>query len=103
MQNIIQKLSENVQLIYRKSIDADNAITQLQTAGKGKFQTIFSPDSGFKAQSKHFKPYVEELAHDVATLTDLSEAELKLALPMVVKKIEHLFTTLAQFQLSIKQ
>lgn len=103
MQNIIQKLSENVQLIYRKAIDADNAITKLQAAGKGKFLTIFSSDSGFKAQSKLFKPYVEELAHDVANLSELSDAELKLVLPEVVKKIEHMFTTLANFQLSIKQ
>jgi phospholipase/lecithinase/hemolysin len=103
MQNIIQKLSENVQLIYRKAIDADNAITKLQAAGKGKFLTIFSPDAGFEAQSKHFKPYVEELAQDVANLSELSEAELKLVLPTLVKKIEHMFTTLANFQLSIKQ
>ena len=103
MQNIIPKLSENVQLIYRKSIDADSAISKLQTAGKGKFLTIFSADSGFKAQSKHFKPYVEELAQDVARLSELSESELKELLPGIVKKIEHLFTTLANFQLSIKQ
>jgi hypothetical protein len=102
MQNIIQKLSENVQLIYRKSIDADDAITKLQASGKGKFLTIFNPESGFKAHSKYFKPYVEELAHDVANLSELSDAELTLVLPTLVKKIEQLFTTLANFQLSIK-
>ncbi|MFT4994987.1 MAG: hypothetical protein ACI965_002029 [Paraglaciecola sp.] len=103
MQNIIKKLSENVQLIYRKAIDADNAITKLQAAGKGKFLTIFSCDGGFTVQSKHFKPYVEELAHDVSALSELSETELRLVLPGVVKKIELMFTTLANFQLSIKQ
>jgi hypothetical protein len=102
MQNIIQTLSENVQLIYRKAIDADNAITKLQASGKGKFLTIFSADVGFEAKSKHFKPYVEELAQEVANLSELSEAELKMKLPMLVKKIEQLFSTLANFQLSIK-
>lgn len=41
MQTIIEKLTENAQLIYRKSIDADATIAKLQSAGKGKFQAIF--------------------------------------------------------------
>ena len=97
MQNILQKLTENVQIIYRKSIDADAIISKLQSSGKGKFKTIFATDSGFTAQSNFFKPYVEELAHDVASLSELSEAQLKQSLPTVVKKIELLYTTMTTF------
>ena len=98
MQNILQKLSENVQIIYRKSIDADAIISKLQNSGKGKFKTIFTIDSGFSTQSNYFKPYVEELAQDVASLSELSETQLKQSLPIVVKKIEHLYTTMTNFQ-----
>ena len=98
MQNILQKLSENVQIIYRKSIDADAVISKLQSTGKGKFKTIFAADSGFSTQSNYFKPYVEELALDVANLAELGETELKQSLPTIVKKIEQLYTTMTGFQ-----
>jgi hypothetical protein len=101
MQNILQKLTENVQIIYRKSIDADAIISKLQSSGKGKFKAIFATEAGFTAQSNYFKPYVEELAQDIASLSELSEAELKQSLPGVVKKIEHLYTTMTNFQNSV--
>ena len=101
MQNILQKLSENVQLIYRKSIDADEIINKLQSSGKGKFKSIFAADSGFSTQSNYFKPYVEELAQDVASLSELSEAQLKQSLPTIVKKIEQLYTTMTDFQQTV--
>lgn len=101
MQNILQKLSENVQIIYRKSIDADEIISKLQSSGKGKFKSIFAADSGFSTQSNYFKPYVEELAQDVTSLSELSEAQLKQSLPTIVKKIEQLYTTMTDFQQTV--
>lgn len=98
MQSIIQTLSENVQVIYRKSIDADQMISQLQQSGKGKFSAIFSEDSGFSASSRMFKPYAEELAKEVIDLGQKSDEDFKLALPSLVKKIELILTTLNQFQ-----
>ena len=98
MQKIIQTLSENVQVIYRKSIDADKTISHLQHDGKGKFSAVFSQDAGFTASSKFFKPYVEELAQEILDLEKQSEASIKAALPAVVKKVELLLTTLSQFQ-----
>ncbi|MGS2719229.1 hypothetical protein [Paraglaciecola aestuariivivens] len=98
MQTIIQSLAENVQVIYRKSIDADNIIAQLQQDGKGKFSAIFAQDAGFKANSRLFKPYVEELAADILDLEKQSEQQIKQALPELVKKIELMLTTLSQFQ-----
>ena len=47
MQNVLDKLKDNLQLVYRKAIDADNALNQLQQQGKGKFATMFSENSPF--------------------------------------------------------
>ncbi|WP_158965846.1 hypothetical protein [Paraglaciecola sp. L3A3] len=102
MQTIIQKLGENVQLIYRKSIDADHIISQLQTSGKGKFTAVFPAEAGFEANSRFFKPYVEELAKTVVELAEKPESEVKAELPDLVTKIELLLKTLAHFQKSVR-
>lgn len=98
MQTIIQSLSENVQLIYRKSIDADQVISRLQHDGKGKFSAVFAKNAGFTTSSRLFKPYVEELANEVLALEQLDEAAVKAQLPNLVKKMELLLKTLNQLQ-----
>lgn len=98
MQTIIQTLSENIQVIYRKSIDADQIISRLQHDGKGKFSAIFAEDAGFTTSSRLFKPYVEELANDVLALEQKSQQAIKDQLPNMVKKIELMLKTLNQFQ-----
>ncbi|GAC19049.1 hypothetical protein [Paraglaciecola arctica] len=98
MQTIIQSLSENVQLIYRKSIDADQVISRLQHDGKGKFSAVFAKDAGFTTSSRLFKPYVQELANEVLSLEKLDEAAVKAQLPNLVKKMELLLKTLNQLQ-----
>ena len=98
MQSIIQSLSENVQVIYRKAIDADQVISRLQHDGKGKFSAIFAKDAGFTISSRLFKPYVEELANDVLALEQKDQVAVKEQLPRLVKKIELILKTLNQFQ-----
>ena len=102
MQAIIQTLSENVQVIYRKSIDADQIISRLQHDGKGKFSAVFAKDAGFKTSSRLFKPYVEELANEVLALEQKNQSDLKQQLPHLVKKIELMLKTLNQFQKSAR-
>lgn len=102
MQNVLDKLAENMQLIYRKAIDADESLNKLQQSGKGKFNVIFSGDSGFSANSKRFMPYVEEVATQVSELAGADQQKLQATLPEIVKKMELLLTTLAQFQHSLK-
>lgn len=102
MQTLHQQLQQNLQLIYRKAIDADAAIDQLQKQGKGKFATIFDASSGFTTSAKRFSPYVQELATRIEQLQNLSEQELSTALPPVIKQIELLFTTLADFKATLK-
>lgn len=102
MQAVLDKLKDNLQIIYRKSIDADQALDQLQKAGKGKHQSIFADDAGFNVSSKRFAPYVQELATNIQEL-ESSEGKLdEHGLAVAVKKIELLLVTLANFHQSIK-
>jgi hypothetical protein len=98
MQTIIKSLAENVQVIYRKSIDADHVISRLQHDGKGKFSAIFAEDAGFTTSSRLFNPYVEELANEVLALEQKQQDAVKEQLPDIVKKIELMLKTLNQFQ-----
>ena len=64
MQAINDQLQDTLQTLHRKAIDADAFLDQLQQSQKGKFQAIFTEESGFETSSKRFSPYVEEIARD---------------------------------------
>ena len=102
MQAVYAQLNDNLQLIYRKAIDADAAIDKLQAQGKGKFTTIFAQKSGFETRAKRFSPYVSELAAEIEALRTGDQAEMATKLPNIVKKIELMFTTLATFKVALK-
>lgn len=102
MQTILDKLTENMQVIYRKAVDADQSLGKLQQSGKGKYKNVFTEESGFNAKSKRFMPYVEELAGEIAPLAQAEKAGFELALPSIVKKMELLLVTLANFQQTLK-
>lgn len=102
MQAIIEKLSENLQMIYRKAIDADQIISQLRNDGKGKFTAIFPSDAGFEHQGKFFKPYVEEVAKAILQLDELEQEAQKSAIARIAKQMEKLLATLSQFQSSLR-
>lgn len=102
MQNIIDKLKDNLQIIYRRGLDADKTLATLQQQGKGKFQYVFAEDAGFNVKSKRFQPYIEELAKDIIQLEQSDEKQQPNLLPNIVKKIELLFATLSQLQDSLK-
>ena len=102
MQTLLDKLTENMQLIYRKAIDADQALDKLQQSGKGKFANVFAADAGFDVQSKRFMPYVEEVGAQIAKLANAEQADMQQNLPVIVKKMELLLKTLSSFQASLK-
>lgn len=102
MQSLHQQLNDNLQLIFRKAIDADAAIDNLQQQGKGKFTQIFSSEAGFETNAKRFGPYVEELTINIEQLKQMDENELGQSLPVVIKKMELMFATLAEFKTSLK-
>jgi hypothetical protein len=104
MNKVIAALNENLQIVYRKAIDADVALDNLSRSGKGKFNTIFGDDTPFTSRSKRFKDYVEEVAGDVASLQaeqDFDQTKYESTLPMIVRKLELLLTTLEQFKHTI--
>lgn len=98
---LFEKLTENMQVIYRKAIDADDSLAKLQQSGKGKFNHVFTEDAGFAVKSKRFMPYVKELAQQIADLDGISEQQLQSRLPEIVKKMEMLLTTLSQFKVTL--
>lgn len=101
--SLIEKLKENLQVIYRKAVDADDRLGQLYQSGLGKFAQIFPDDVGFTVASKRFKPYVEELAKDILALEKISDGtQFEAQLSLTVRKMEQLFSTLANFQQSLK-
>ncbi|TDF36520.1 hypothetical protein EYS14_17495 [Alteromonadaceae bacterium M269] len=97
MQSVIQSLKQNLKVIYRKAVDADNKLKQLQQAGMGKHNKIFVDDIGFKVESRLFLPYVQELSDDIDSLEKMGEQELNQSLANVVKKIEQMHLTLVTF------
>jgi len=105
MNNVVTALNENLQLVYRKAIDADQALDKLQSSGKGKFKAIFGDDTIFINRSKRFREYVEEVAGDVALLqkddADSSEQAQQEKLTIIVKKLQLLLSTLEQFKQSL--
>jgi primosomal protein N'' len=102
MENILNKLRENLQVIYRRSVDADEQLKLLRKNGVGKYGKIFSDKSEFNVSSKQFLPYVEEVANNIEQLPQLSDQEQAAALNNIVKKIHLLLTTLDQFKQSLK-
>ena len=107
MQAIIEKLQENLQIIYRKAVDADAKLDAFQKDGKGKFNTIFAESSPFKARAKRFEPYVAEVCEnmDAFVALDLEQTdktEIEQRLGVLVAQIEQLLTTLVQFKESLK-
>lgn len=98
---LFEKLTENMQVIYRKAIDADQSLAKIQQSGQGKFNYIFTDDAEFNVNSKRFMPYVEELAGDIVLLQSAEQESLESSLQLIVKKMELLLTTLAQFKTTL--
>jgi len=97
---VLTKITENMQIIYRKAIDADSALDNLQRSGKAKFSVIFTEDIGFNSRSNRFGPYVDELAKDV-TMLQVDNAGIKDDLATVVKKMELLLLTLGKLKVTL--
>ena len=89
-----------MQIIYRKAIDADAALDQLQQSGKGKFSVIFSEESGFVTRSKRFGPYVDELALNITQL-DQESAKVTKDIAVIVKKMELLLVTIGKLKVTL--
>ena len=103
MDSVHQQLQETLQTLYRKAVDADQILDQLQHQQQGKFAAIFADDSGFATRSKRFGPYVEEIAADWQALKQLSDEEAKRGLVPLGINRELASSPLQQFASSVKK
>lgn len=94
---IEQQLIENISIILKKSLAADATLANLREEKKAKFKAIFTADSLFNTSADTFQPYVEEVADDLLQWQASKDQE---QLIVLVKKIEQLFTVLANFEQS---
>jgi hypothetical protein len=97
---IEQQLIENISVILKKSLAADATLADLREHKKASFKAIFTKDSPFNSSADTFQPYVEEVAND---LLQWQVSKDKNQLVTLVKKIEQLFTVLANFEQSYNQ
>ncbi|KGJ93319.1 hypothetical protein [Colwellia psychrerythraea] len=97
---IEQQLIENISVILKKSMTADATLADLREQKKASFKAIFTTDSPFKSTADTFQPYVEEMADDLLAWQANKDQSQLIAL---VKKIEQLFTVLANFEQSYTQ
>jgi primosomal protein N'' len=94
---IEKQLVENISIILKKSLSADASLADLRENKKAKFEAIFKKNAGFSCSSENFQPYVQEIADNLLTWQESKNNELLITL---VKKIEKLFTVLANFEQS---
>ncbi len=94
---IEQQLIENISVILKKSLTADATLADLREQKKASFKAVFTKDSVFDTSADTFQPYVEELANDLLQWQGSKDNDL---LVILVKKIEQLFTVLANFEQS---
>ena len=96
-QAVHKQLVDNISIILKKSISADQTLAKLRAEKKAGFSAIFTKDAGFKCSANTFQPYVEEVANDLIFWQKTSDQQ---TLVDLVKKIEQLFTILAKFEQS---
>jgi len=94
-ENINQQLIDNISQILKRSLTADATLSDLREKGKATFKSIFTKEAGFNCTADTFQPYVEEIADDLLAWQESKDQTLLIAL---VKKIEPLFTVLANFE-----
>ena len=97
MHAVIEKLNENLKIIYRQALDADKKLDELQQQGHGKFKALFAEDAGFTFEAKRFKPYVLDVAADVEALSHNEELDQQ-QLTLAVTKLQNLLKLLATFK-----
>ena len=103
MESVHQQLQETLQTLYRKAVDADQILDQLQHQQQVKFAAVFADDSGFTTRAKRFGPYIEEIASDWQAMQGASDEDARAALLPLVKKIELALSTIQQFTQSVKK
>ena len=96
--NVNQQLIDNISLILKKALSADATLADLREKKIASFENVFKKNAGFSCSANTFQPYVEEIADDLMLW---QQTQAQATLVTLVKKIEQLFTILANFEKSI--
>lgn len=96
-ENVNKQLIDNISMILKRSLTADATLTDLRSKKNANFEAIFTKEAGFSCSENTFQPYVQEVADDYVSWQETQSQE---TLIKIVKKIEQLFTVLANFEKS---
>ena len=82
---VFEQIQQNIQLVYRQAIDADQQLDSFKQAGHGKYKAIFSKDEGFVIESNRFKPYVAELVGEFEELKKQEQPDNQVIADLVAR------------------
>ncbi|MFC4655450.1 MULTISPECIES: primosomal replication protein PriC [Rheinheimera] len=99
MDQLLEQLDQNLKELYRKALDADALLEQLQQQGHAKHQSIFAEEL-FTVQSNRFMPYLSETAEQIAAMRQTQQFNTA-TLQRVVQQLQQLHKTLAEFKAAL--
>ena len=100
MDTLLTQLDDNLKELYRKAVDADALLDNLQQQGHAKHQRIFADNQLFQASSNRFMPSLAETPEQVAALRHSQQFNTA-TLQRVVQQLKQLHSTLAEFRAAI--
>ncbi len=98
---VFEQIQQNIQLVYRQAIDADQRLDSFKQAGHAKHKAVFTKDKGFVVQSNRFKPYAAELAEEFDDLKKQEQPDNQ-AIAELVARLGVLLQTLRLFKQKAK-
>lgn len=101
MEQLLEQLDQNLKELYRKALDADSRLDQLQQQGHTNYQGIFSA-AVFQTQSNRFMPYLSETAEQIAAMRQTQQFNTA-TLGRVVQQLQQLHKTLAEFKAALTE
>lgn len=97
MEQLLNQLDLNLKELYRKALDADAILDELQSKGQAKHQAIFPAPAIFRVSSPRFMPYLSETAEQVSAIRQTQQFNTA-TLELVVKQLQLLHKTLNEFR-----
>ncbi len=95
---LLGHLKDSLKQAYQKALDADTRLDGLARENLAQFDAVLTKDAGFTVEAKRFKPYVEELAGDIAALENAGDQEFVSGLQKSTQKLQVLLQTLTRLK-----
>lgn len=96
MEELLSKLDQNLRDLYRKAVDADAILDEIQAQGHGNYQAIFN-EGLFTVKSHRFMPYLSETAEQIAFIRKQQHFDTAI-LERIVRQLQQLHKTLLEFK-----